>query len=169
MVKTSLKYGLLCGAFLILAFHLSFYIGSNPLIDIRHLIFDVFAFGVFIFFAQKEFREYSNEGILHFWQGMSIGFLVYIVASVLFCISLILYFQVSSHALTDYQEAARAFLQEQSQLYEKEFGKDGFSEKLQEINEVTPWSLIISSTVKKMLEGLFITPVISIILRKHPL
>lgn len=168
MLKVSLKYAVICGVFVIIAFYLSFYFGSNPLIDVRHLLFDVLIFALFIFFAEKEFKVYQNDGVLHFWQGMTIGFLVYTGASVIFFISQMIYFNVDSDALVNYQEAATNFLKERSDLFLEKLGEEGFQSQLAEIQKVTAWSLILNTSVKKLIAGFFITPLISIILRKQP-
>lgn len=168
MLKLALKYSVLCGIFLISAYHLSFYFGSNPLIDIRHLLFDVFILGLFIFFAEKEFKIYQSEGILHFWQGMTIGFLVYTGATLIFFIGQFIYFNLNADAVIDYHIAATNFLENESAMYREEFGEEGYQNQLLEIQKVDAWSLVFSSSVKKLLAGFFITPVISIILRKQP-
>lgn len=168
MLKVSLKYATLCGVFLIIAYHLSIYFGSNPLIDVRHLLFDLVIFGLFVFFAQKEFKVYHNEDVLHFWQGMSIGFLVYVVASVIFFAGQLIYFHLDGDAVINYREAATNFLKDRADMYQEEFGEEGFQNQLREIGQVSAWSLVWSSSVKKILAGFFITPMISIILRKQP-
>lgn len=167
MVKTSIKYALICGLFLVAAYHLSYALGANPLIDITHLIFDVIIFGLFIFFAEKEYKTYKNGGILHFWQGMSIGFFVYTLASIVFVFSQIIYFALDTEAVSNYQEAALAFLNDRMDIYKEQFGDEGFERQLEDIRTVTKWDLILSSTIKKIIAGFFISPVISIILRKQ--
>lgn len=167
MVKISLKYSVICGIFLIGMYHLSFLLDSNPLIDVTHLIFDIIIFGLFIFFAEKEFKTYKNGGILHFWQGMSIGFLVYGLATFIFIISLVIYFVADIDAVINYKEAATKFLNERAEIYKDQFGKESYEKQLEDIRSVTKWDLIFSSSIKKIMAGFFITPVISIILRKQ--
>lgn len=167
MLKVSLKYAAISGIFLVALYHVSFLLGSNPLIDVSHLIFDLIILGLFIFFAEKEFKSYKNGGFLHFWQGMSIGFFVYAISSAIFIIAQIIYFSLDADAVTNYQEAAVLFLNEKGDVFKEQFGEEGFKEELKEIANVTKWDLIFASSIKKMLAGFFITPVISIILRKQ--
>lgn len=168
MFKVTWKYSLLCGVFLIVLYHLSAYFGINPLINIGHLLFDILIFGLFIFFASKEYKSYHNNGILHFWQGMTIGFTVYSLGSLLFAVGLIIYFYFDDLALIKYQEAATGFLNERAEIYQEQFGEEGFTQQLHEIEQITIRDLVFSSTIKKLFAGFFITPVISIILRKQP-
>ncbi len=168
MVKISIKYAILCGVFLTMIFHVSNFLGSNPLIDVSHLIFDLILFGLFVFFAEKEFKTYHNDGIMHFWQGMTMGFLVYGIGTLIFALLLLAYFYFDPDSVINYQESATKFLSEKADLYKEQFGEDGYQSQLERIKETTSWNLITSASMKKLLAGFFITPVISIILRKQP-
>lgn len=167
MLKVSIKYALICGVFLTIIYHVSYYLGSNPLIDISHLIFDVILFGLFIFFAEKEFKSYQSGGAFHFWQGMSIGFMIYTIATVLFGLALWVYLILSPDAVINYQEAATNFLNERAETYQNEFGADVLADQISAIQKITISDLVLSSSFKKLLAGFFVTPVISIILRNQ--
>lgn len=168
MLKLSIKYSLFCSFFLIALFFLSWTLAVNPLIDLRQLVFDILIFGLFIFFAGKEYKVYKNGGYFHFWEGMSIGFLVYALATVVFGFVLVIYFMMKEEAVSQYQQAATAFILERADLYKEEFGEAGLNAQLNEIKEVTVFDLVLSTIFKKILAGFFVTPVISIILRKQP-
>lgn len=168
MVKVSLKYAVICSIFLIIIYHVSDYFGINPLMNLAHLIFDIVMFGLFIFFAVKEFKTDQENEILHFWQGMTIGFNVYISSTIIFGLYLVAYFQIEPNVLSEYKEAALAFLMEKKDVYVEKMGQDTFQEQIESLEIVTNSDLLLSATLKKILAGFFITPVISIILRKQP-
>lgn len=168
MLKISIKYAALCSVFLVVIFHLSAYLGIDPLINLVHLIFDLTMFGLFILFADKEFKAQQENNIFHFWHGMTIGFNIYLTATIIFITYLAVYFAVDETAVTAYQEAANAFIQDKKQFYIDEMGEEAFDAQLQKIKETTSTDLLISSGLKKIMAGFFITPVISIILRKQP-
>lgn len=168
MFKTAIKYAPVAGVFMVIIYHLSFFIGVNPQIDLGHLFFDLVLIGMFIFFAEKDFKRYKNDGILHFWQGMTIGFIVYTIGSAVFLIAQIIYYNFDTDAVINYQSAATNFLNERSKIYIEKFGQEAYELQLEEIQKVTKWDLIQESTIKKIIAGFFITPVISIILRKQP-
>ena len=168
MLKRSLKYALSCGVFLVVVFHLSYLVGSNPLIDLSHLALDAFLIGMFIFFAAKEYKRYDGDGIFYFWQGMTIGFWVYILGVLVFFGAQTIYFQLNSDAVINYQTDATNFLNEKAAIYNEKFGEEVFQAQLDAIRQVNSWDLIFSSTMKKIIAGFFVSPVISIILRnKH--
>lgn len=167
MLKISIKYALICSVFLIVIFHVSDYFGINPLMNLAHLLFDLMIFGIFIFFATKELKVSQDNEVLHFWQGMTMGFNTYFIATAVFSIYLLVYFQWSTDALLDYQKAATQFLLDKRAVYEEKIGKDSFQTQLDGIVAVKWNDLVLSAGLKKILAGFFITPVISIILRKQ--
>lgn len=166
--KSTLKYGLIAGVFMVIIYHLSFWLGVNPQIDLGHLFLDLILIGLFVFFAAKDYKVYKNGGILQFWQGMTIGFIVYTVGAVVFLLAQIIYFNFDSDAVINYHEAATKFLEESADMFIEKFGKEAYDVQLEEIGKMTKWDLIKESTLKKIIVGVFITPVISIILRKQP-
>ncbi len=142
--------------------------GSNPLIEVHHFLFDVVIFFLFIFFASREYRAYFNNGHLHFWQGMTISFIVYLPASVIFAFSLLLLFELDGSFLDTYKLEMTAYLENQKENLPEGMTDDVYKEKIEEIPDITAGSLIISSWLKKLITGLFISPVISIFSRKKP-
>jgi hypothetical protein len=71
-------------------------------------------------------------------------------------------------AIEIYKQEALSFLQERSDVFISEFGEERLIEQKAEIAAITSVDLLKSAMVKKLLAGFFITPVISIILRKQP-
>ena len=168
MWKVALKYALMCGAFLLLLFWVSYRFGRNPLIDFRHLFFDLIIFILFVFFSCKEFKTYRNGDILHFWQGMTLGFLTYLPASILFLVGLIIFFWVDPHLLEDFKIQALDFLERNKEEFLNEMTEEQYATRKIQIETVTTSQMISGATFKKIIAGFFVTPVIAIILRKKP-
>ena len=168
MVKPTIKYSVLCGVFLIGIFFISINFGSNPLLDFRHFIFDVGVFFLFIFFAGKEYKDFRNEGYLHFWQGISIGFIVLIPSVLIFSLVFYVIFELNTELIEGYKEGAKAFLLERQEFFLKEFTQEQLNDQLAAVDEVTTTQLLFSTFWKKIGAGFLITPVVSIILRKKP-
>ncbi len=168
MWKVALKYALLCGMFLLLLFWISYRYGSNPLIDFRHLFFDLIIFVLFTFFSCKEFKSYRNQGILHFWQGMTLGFLTYLPASIIFLIGIIIFFWVDPNLLEDFKVQAVDFLERNKEEFLADMTEEQYNTRMDQIQTVTTTQMISGATFKKFMAGFFVTPVIAIILRKKP-
>lgn len=168
MVKSSIKYSIICGLFLIGIFWISEKFGSSPLLNVGHFFFDLVIFFVFIYFASKEFKSYHNDGFLHFWEGMSIAFIVYLPAAVIFSVTLLLIFKIDPSLMANYREGAMAFLEKQKDVFLESFTVEEYKEQIDTLKNVTAWDLVLSSLLKKLLAGFLVTPVVSVILRKKP-
>lgn len=168
MIRSSIKYSLICGLFLLAIFFVSLRFGSNPLLDIRHFLFDLAVFFLFIFFAGKEFKDFNNQGFLHFWQGISIGFIVFVPAVILFSLLLFVIFQQFPELIDGYREGARNLIESKKDFFLEEFSEDQLKEQIRAVDEVTTGELVLSTFGKKLFAGFFVTPVVSIILRKKP-
>ena len=168
MIKSTLKYSILCGLFLIGLFFISINFGSNPLLDSRHFWFDLGVYFLFIFFAGKEYKDFRNEGYLHFWQGISIGFIVFLPAILLFGGVLLIMLNVDSGILESYKEGAEGLLKSNETFYREELGEELLNERYSDIANMTPTQLVQMTFRNKLFSAFLITPVVAIILRKKP-
>ena len=134
----------------------------------RHFFFDLGIFFLFIYFGGKEFKDYRNNGILHFWQGISIGFIVMIPAVLLFSIVFYFMFESTPALLQAYKDGANAMLAEQKDLYLEKFSEEQYIQQLAAVEEESTVRLLFSTFWKKIIAGFLITPVVAIILRKKP-
>ena len=69
LVRVCARYGIIAGVLCILILISLFYMGKHPFLVNPFLDFRVPLFGVLIFFALKELRDYYQDGVLFFWQG----------------------------------------------------------------------------------------------------
>lgn len=167
MIKSALKFSWFCGVFLAAVFQVSIWMGGNPITDFRHFLVNLVIFGVFIFAAIKNQKD-LNGRILHFWQGMTVGFWVYVLGTMLFLVYVFIYFSAEPEAISAYKASAKALLEQGKDVYISKIGEEGYLSQLEQINSTTKWDLIWRSAMQKILTGFFVTPVISIILRKQP-
>ena len=168
MLRPSIKYSILCGLFLVALFWISVKFGSNPLLDIRHFLFDLVIYFLFIYFAIREYKTYHNDGYLHFWEGMTIAFIVYLPAALIFTFSLLIVFNADPSIMENYREGAMAFLESKKDVLLEGISQEEYKLQLESIQTIKASDLVVSSGLKKILAGFFITPVVSIILRKKP-
>lgn len=168
MFKTTIKYALICGIFLYVLFIISQRFGTNPFIDLNQLFFDFVIFLLFSYFAMNEFKKYRNGGYLHFWQGMTIGFFLYTPSILIFALGLWIHFIADPELLISYRQEAMEYLEKNRDMYIEQFGQNQYESQVEAIENVTQGSLLWSSSLKKILVGLFVTPMIAIFLRKKP-
>ena len=168
MVRSSIKYSLFCGVFLVGLFWVSIKFGTNPLLDIRPFLFDLVIYFLFIFFAQKEYKSYHNGGILHFWQGMSIAFIIYLPAAVIFTLMMLLIMKMDPSIMENYRIGTAAFLEAKRDVLLEGMSQEEYDKRLSEISSITISDLVVSTGLKKVLAGFFIAPLVTVFLRKKP-
>lgn len=168
MVKISISYGVACGLFLLLLFYASSLVGIDPFINLIHFFFDAVLISIFIAIASLDFKRRVENRIFHFWQGMTLGFGVYLSATIIFVLglSIIIYFQ--NDIVINYHVDATKFLEERKDIYIEEFGTTGYENQIRAIESTSAFDLVKSMTTKKMITGFLITPLIAIILRNKP-
>jgi Protein of unknown function (DUF4199) len=69
-VVIAVRNGLISGAVGMAMLLGLYFMGRHPFLIPPYLDFRIILFGVMLFFTLKEFRDYSQGGILYFWQGM---------------------------------------------------------------------------------------------------
>jgi ABC-type transport system involved in multi-copper enzyme maturation permease subunit len=167
MIRHSIGYSLVCGFLIIILFFLSLFFNANPFIDLSQLFFDFLIFSIFIFFGIYSYKKAIENEQFHFWQGMTISFLIYIPAIILFALVVFISFKIDPSILEDYKLEAMDFLLEKKDIYIEQFGEKQFEEQKSAILEINSIDLILMSVVKKAIVGLFISPIASIIFRKN--
>ena len=166
MKEVGLRYAGAAAFLMIIVFLVSYYIGVHPFIEMSHLFFDFFIYGLVIYFALNEFKTVKNEGILHFWQGMSIAFFVNIFSFGIYMVFLFLIMNFDENILITYQQQAVDFLEIKSIQYIEGFGEEQYQSQLETIQETTILDMTLMGGVKKFLSAMLITPVLSILKRK---
>ncbi|MEM0939105.1 MAG: DUF4199 domain-containing protein [Bacteroidota bacterium] len=168
MAKSTVKYSIICGVFLFTLFFVSLKFGGNPFFNIRHYFFDIVIFFLFIFFAGKEFKDFKYNGCLHFWQGISIGFIVFIPAAIVFSLLLYITFELNPELMEGYRKAAKAFIESKEDILLEEFSSEKLSEQYSAVDVISTSELALKTFWKKLFMGFFVTPIVSIILRRKP-
>ncbi|HEY9489701.1 MAG TPA: DUF4199 domain-containing protein, partial [Chryseosolibacter sp.] len=102
LIKVPLRYGVIAG---LVGFGLLvglYYMGRHPLLIPVFLDFRIILFGVFIFFTLREIRDYYQNGILYFWQGIIASLLFTACFAFIASLALYLFVQAAPVFLSDY-------------------------------------------------------------------
>ncbi len=142
--------------------------GRHPFLLPVFVDFRIVIFAVFIFFSLKELRDYYQQGVLFFWQGM-IGSYVVITTSALIASAFTWCFaRWNAGFLPSYVEK----LQQQMLGYKKEIitsvGMDAYNQQIAKLPFTSPMDLAGDYFLKSMIIGLFLAIIISVLLRKQP-
>lgn len=166
-VQVALKYGIFMAMLLGAVFIGLFYVGRHPLLipviyDVRILLL-----AIFIFFAVKEFRDYHNNGSLHFWQGMLVGLVLTITAGFLMMIIILAFGAVEDNLLFNYLTEMEAQLADNKEEFLEAIGEEAYQNTLRSLPSTTLGDLALDYYLKSFGIGFFLTIIISIILRRQ--
>lgn len=167
-VRVSLRYGILTGVVGFGLLLILYYMGRHPFLFPIYLDFRIFLFGIMLFFALKEVRDYHNGGSLYFWQGM-MGSFLFVVSFGLVAGSLLLGF---THLVPDFVASYISLFEAQAKTFPPEvierIGKDVYERNLLELPATQGIDLALLYFWQGLMIGLFISIIISVILRKQP-
>lgn len=169
LIRIPLKYGivagLLCSATWVV---LAFFVDKDVVTKSFIYNINVFLFlGLFIFFALKEFKDYYNEKILHFWQGMTIGFIIYVTTAVISASTISVSLLIKPDYLQNYIDERVELVQAQKQQITETIDEQAYVETLEQVKGTTAADLVWDDFLKKSLLGLFLTIILSIVMRKE--
>ncbi len=165
------KYGVYGALLLIVLYSVMFYVGKHPLppgfADVRFLLVPIF-----IFFSIKEFKDYRNDKILHFWQGLLIGFLVSFVIGVITALFIYVFAQwIAPDFLVQYIEERIQLMHmmlENKVALEKTMNEEMVQEQMRLLPQTTSFKIALTYLGKTILIGILFNIIISVILRRQP-
>ena len=161
------KYGLIGSLMIILGLIVLFYLGRHPLLLNPILDARIPLYALIIFISFKIFKEQYNGGIMHFWQGMAIGMLAYTLMATSAALFIYIISKVnSSNFLTEYIRISTGQLVTNKDLFIETIGEKTYTETLAQLPSTQPIHLAVDYLLKSMPIGLFLTIILSVLLRK---
>lgn len=166
-VRVALKYGFFTALLLGAVFVALFYAGRHPLLipviyDVRILLL-----AIFIFFSVKEFRDYRNGGVLHFWQGMLVGLVLTITAGLLMLVIILAFGTAEENLLSGYLSEMTTQLADNKEEFLEAIGEEAYQKTVTKLPSTTLTDLALDYYLKSFGIGLFLSIIISVILRRQ--
>ncbi len=168
LLQAAIKFGLIGAVMNIIALLVLFYIGKhplllNPLLDARWPLY-----GVFIFFAAKFLKE-GNRGFLHFWEGLAVGFLVYLIMAQMVAAFIAVFGSIeSTRFLADYIRIAMEQISTNREaLIAHNINEKTLTDALEILPTTTANNLAFDYFLKSMPIGLILTLLISTLMRRR--
>ena len=163
----SIKYGGIASLLSIILFLILYYSGRNPLLIPAFLDFRILLFPIFLVFSIRDFKEYHNGGFLHFWQGFSIGLLVIlIIAGMMSLFILILGSWIEPDFVSKFIQSSIDQIESAKEKITNAIGQEELTKVLEILPSTTLYDLALDYFLKSLPYGLFLTIIISLILRK---
>ena len=145
-----------------------YYMGRHPLMVSPFRDFRILLFGVFIFFSLREFRDVHQEGTLYFWQGMMGSFVMVMVTATLAAILLLMFCSFESAFIPSYIEAATAYFKTFPKEDIDRIGKEVYERNLEQLPSTNSKQVAGLYFAQSIMIGLFVSIILSVILRKQP-
>lgn len=170
LLTVAVRYGVVGAVLSILAIAVMYYfikhplavLVVNPLLDVRFPLYLLL-----IFAGLKEFKDYYGGGFLHFWQAMVIGVGIYMMASLGAALFIFIMAKIeSTEFLSSYLEQTLAYFTINKEEYITQLGEERFKQALSGLKNVSALSLTSQYLLQSTLIGLFLTIIMSIIMRK---
>ncbi|MEO1256106.1 MAG: DUF4199 domain-containing protein [Bacteroidota bacterium] len=163
--KTAFKYAIICGIMMIVSHLIQDLTDMKPLMSINSFFIVLIMFFGFIFFANKEFKEYKNGGILHFWQGVSIGLIIILTSCVIFSVFSATYYSINESAFTEYLQDTQIQAEKMKEAMLEQMTVEQFEKQKKAYLEATVSDLVIGKFFTMLVIGFLMTPLVAIVLR----
>ena len=168
LVAIGVRYGALAGILAITLLIAMYYIGRHPLMVSPFVDFRILLFGVFIFFSLREFREDHQRGALYFWQGMIGSFIMVMVAGTLASLLLLAFCSFESSFIPSYVKAMTLYLKSFPAEDIERIGKEVYARNLEQLPATNAKQIAGLYFMQSLMIGLFVSIILSVILRKEP-
>ncbi|MEO8471413.1 MAG: DUF4199 domain-containing protein [Chryseolinea sp.] len=168
LLRIAVRYGLIGGAIAFLLLLIMYYLGRHPLLVSPFIDFRILLFGIFIYFALREFRDYDQEGVLYFSQAMLGGFTVIFILSVVASALLLIFGTFVKGFVVEYVEQVIVYVKGFSEDDIKTIGKDVYDRNLAALPATNISTLAITYFIHGLVIGFFVNIILSAILRRQP-
>ncbi|MBS0001402.1 MAG: DUF4199 domain-containing protein [Cyclobacteriaceae bacterium] len=165
-----LRYGFLAGIISMLLFLILHYSGKNPFLIPPLFDFRIILYPIVLVFAIRDFKENKNGGILHFWQGISVGVQTVLTGALLMAIFILFFGGLIETAMVpDYILEMTEQIKSMNEDVMNSVGSDAISRSLELLPTTDIYDLALDYFIKSLPYGVFLTIIISLILRNKNL
>ena len=168
MVEVSVRNGAIGGVLGMVLFLVLYYIGRHPLLIPAYLDFRIILFSVLIFFTLKEFRDYFQQGILFFWQGMMMSFLFTSVFALIAFLIIWSFGVWKAEFVSSYISLTLDQVRTIPPEIVKRIGKEAYEANLKALPLTRANDLALLYFWQSFVISLFLSTIISVILRRQP-
>lgn len=168
LLRVSLRYGVLAGLIGSGLIVTLYFINRHPLLIPVYLDFRIILFAVFIFFALREIRDYHQEGILYFWQGIIGSLLLTLCFALITSLAIVAFTEIVPAFLTDYVDRTLEQMSSLPPEVIESIGKDVYERNMEMLPSTNASILGFTYFVQSLLISLFISIILSVTLRRQP-
>lgn len=165
-LRFSLLFGLLAAVLVVIYFFCFYIIGENAIRWMSR--FDILLVLIVMAGAMFFYRDRRNEGRLHFWEAVTIGFFVNLIGTIVSTLVIFLFISFLEPAVfARHLAEMRELVVRTSQQMTEAFGKDAVPDTLRGLSETRPIHIAVDIFLKKFMVCLLASGFIGAILRKQ--
>jgi uncharacterized membrane protein SpoIIM required for sporulation len=168
LARIAIRWGAMASVLAVSLIIAMYYLGRHPLMVAPFMDFRIMLYGIFIFFSLREFRDYQQEGVLYFWQGMAGSFMLVTVAGFLAAFFFWLFGTLETDFVPDYIRHMTEYLKNFTQEDIQRIGKEVYESNLSSLTSTNMAQLALLYLAQSLVIGLFVSIIMSVILRKQP-
>jgi hypothetical protein len=166
IVYVPVRYGILAGIISMILFLILYFSGKNPFMIPALLDFRILLYPIILVFAIRDFKENKNGGILHFWQGMTVGLLAVLTGAFIMAIFIIVFGGlIQPEILSDYIRQMTEQINSLNEQVRESVGRQAIEKTLELLPATNIMDLSFDYFIKSLPYGVFLTIIISLILR----
>jgi hypothetical protein len=166
MLKVSLKYGISGGVLSVLLFAILYLLDQNPLVNAKKI--DIPLFLIFILFSVKEFRDAKDDNRLTIWEGFLCGGMTFLTMALISSLFMLVFLKINDAMVTDYVDNSIEYLNENKERFLEKRDIQSFNEVITNLKSTSIVDLAVDDFLKKSRIGIFLTIIVSVVLRKQP-
>ena len=168
MFYLSVRNGVIAGILGVVLMIVLYYMGRHPFLFPIYFDFRLVLLTVFLIVTLKEYRNYSQDGILYFSQGMIISLLFTIVFALVASSLIGLFGYLFPEFLNTYITMATEQLRGIQPEMIEQIGKEAYEKGISQLPATKMTDLMIDYFIKSFVISFFVSIIISVILRKQP-
>lgn len=163
-LKGAYLFGIIGGVFCGLGFLTVYFLGHEPISFTE--IFGYILIPVFVFLGIKNFKDNMNNGELSFGQGMTVGFFVYSILAFISAMVIFIFLQLDPGIFQEFKASNLALLRLKKEIVIAQLDKEAYDATFFNISNMTKFDVVFNDFLRKIFPGLFLTILISIILKR---
>ncbi|MBN3522194.1 DUF4199 domain-containing protein [Algoriphagus lutimaris] len=164
--KSAYLFGVLGGVLGVISFITLSFFNEDP--TTLNLIFGYVIVPISIYLALRYFKDYSNHGYISFAEGMSVGFVAYMIIAILSFIGIYLILSFDPTLFELIKSSKIDTLVTSKETIVSQVGDNSYKATLESVKAMKISDVALNDAIWKIVPGLFFTIIISIILRKNP-
>lgn len=133
----------------------------NPVLEVRLPIY-----ALIIFISFKSYKDLYSNGILHFWQGITMGMVAYIIMALGTALFIYIISDIAStNFLSEYIRISSSQLAANKELFIETIGEKTYIDTMAQLPKTRAIHLAVDYLLKSMPIGLFLTLILSVLFR----